>query len=197
MNVTGPAFSDDLGLEDALKRFFDDDLVQDSEGGYSARWAKVKMGPLTLAFPNSQSRVRALKLHDLHHIAADYDTSFVGESEIGAWEIAGGCADHWPAWVLNLSAMAVGIFLAPLDCLRAFARGRRTRNLYRTAYEDALAQGTVGRLRDFLDLRQAPARPSLTDGVLFGLWSAAGVALMLGATAVLLVPVCALVWLVI
>ena len=91
--------------------------------------------------------------------------------------------------------MATGIFLAPLNCLRAFARGRRTRNLYRTAYEDALAQGTVGRLRDFLDLRQPPARPSLTDGVLFGLWSAAGVALVLGATAVLLVPVCALVWL--
>ncbi len=194
MELATPAFSDELGLEEALKLFFDDDLVQDSEGGYNARWAKIKMGPLTLAFPNSASRVRALKLHDLHHIAAGYDTSFVGESEIGAWEIAGGCADHWPAWVLNLSAMAMGIFLAPLACLRAFARGRRTRNLYRTAYEDALAQGTVGKLRGFLDLEQSPARPKLADGLLYGFWSVVGLVLMLASTGLLLAPVAALVW---
>ncbi len=189
------AFSDGLRLDEALERFFGDKLVQDTDGGYSARWAKVKMGPWTLAFPNSKARVRALKLHDLHHIATEYDTSFTGEAEIGAWEIAGGCAGHGPAWVLNLSVMAMGIFLSPLACLRAFARGRRTRNLYRTEYEDALAQGTVGRLRNFLDLRQPPARPTLTDAGLFGFWSAVGAVLILGVTGLLLSPVAALVWL--
>jgi len=193
---TIPAYEDHLELGSALARMFADALVQDSDGGYSATWAKIKLGPLTLAFPNPSARVRALKRHDLHHIATEYDMDFVGEAEIGAWEIAGGCADHWPAWVLNLLALAIGVFVAPLACLRAFARGRTTRNLYRTPYAEALAHGSVGRLRDFLDLRQPPASPTWADTVAFGLWSAAGIALMLVSLAALLAPFAALVWLI-
>ena len=38
------------------------------------------------AFPNGAARVRAVRLHDLHHVATGYATSWVGEAEIGAWE---------------------------------------------------------------------------------------------------------------
>ncbi|MCP3985330.1 MAG: hypothetical protein GY723_13150 [bacterium] len=194
MSSATPAFEDRLAIDEALRRFFGDDLVQGSDGGYSASWAKLKLGPLTLAFPNSKARVHALRLHDLHHIATGYDTSFVGEAEIGAWEIAGGCAGHGPAWVLNLLAMALGAFLAPLATLRAFALGRRTRNLYRTSYPDALAHGTVGKLRDSLELRQAEAHPTSTDALLFGLWSIVGMVLMALTVGLLLSPIAVLVW---
>ncbi len=195
MEQAAPAFKDSLELEEALKLFFSDNLVQDSDGGYSANWAKLKLGPLTLAFPNSAARVRALRRHDLHHIAAGYDTSFVGEAEIGAWEIAGGCGGHWLARPVPVVAMDHGIFLAPYACLCAFARGRRTRNLYRTAYSEALAQATVGGLRDYLGLQKAPAQPRVSDALLFGFWSAAGVAILLSMIGLTLSPIAILVWL--
>ncbi len=195
MDQVAPRFSDGLELGEALKQFFGGDDIQDPAGGYAARWAIIKMGPWKLAFPNSAARVRALKRHDMHHIAADYDTTFIGEAEIGAWEVAGGCADHWPAWILNLTAMGAGLFLGPLACLRAFARGRHTRNLYRTPYSEVLALGSVGKLRDFLQLRHVSAQPGLTDIVLFSFWSAVGLAITFSMFGLLLSPVAALVWL--
>jgi hypothetical protein len=37
----------------------------------------------------------ALPPHDLHHVATGFDTTLVGEAEIGAWELASGCR-HYP-----------------------------------------------------------------------------------------------------
>jgi hypothetical protein len=189
--------NDDLTLEDALQLFFTDDKVPDGDGGYSARWATLKMGAIPLAFPNTKGRQAALKLHDLHHIATGYGTDIAGEGQIGAWEVAGGCASHTAAWVLNLLVMAAGLVLAPRECFRAFVRGRQTRNLYRTPYAEALELGTVGALRDHLGLG-APASPALLpDALAFGFWSVVSVALQLVVAALVFGPLVALLWLLI
>jgi hypothetical protein len=118
-----------------------------SDGGYNARWVKVMVGAVPIYFPNTTSRVRAVRLHDLHHIVTEYETYLVGEAEIEAWEIASGCGLYIAAWVLNLSAVAIGLFVAPQRVVAAFQRGRRSRNLYAEGYSESLLQETVGDLR--------------------------------------------------
>ena len=101
-----------------------------ADGGDSLAWVPLDIFGMTLKIPNTDGRRRAVRIHDLHHIVTGYQTSLVGESEIGAWELASGCL-RWPAaTVLNLFALAIGIVLSPVRMVRAWARGRQTQNLY-------------------------------------------------------------------
>lgn len=124
-----------------------------ADGGYGDRWVKLKaFGRVVLAFPNTKARLRSVRLHDIHHVLTEYDTTWAGEAEIGAWELASGCADHYAAWVLNSGAVAVGLLIAPRRTWRAFVRGRRSGNLYRRDYAESLLERTVGELRAELRL---------------------------------------------
>ncbi len=118
------------------------------ETTYSDRVVVLRvLGVPLILFPNTAQRVRSVRLHDLHHVLTGYPTSWAGEGEIGAWELATGCRDHWAAWALNFVATAIGGFVAPRRILRAFARGRRERNLYDEEFSDALLDESVGALR--------------------------------------------------
>ncbi|HJQ38434.1 MAG TPA: hypothetical protein VKB93_14950 [Thermoanaerobaculia bacterium] len=138
-------YDPNLTLRAARQLYFDANGFKD--GGYAEKWVKLKAGPFTFGFPNIEARVRSVKLHDLHHVLTEYDTTWRGEAEIGAWELASGCADHWPAWVLNLGAVSIGVLLCPRLTWRAWQRGRRSRNLYRETFDEALLEKTVGELR--------------------------------------------------
>ncbi len=72
-------------LRQARTRYFEDNAFG-ADGGYSARWVEVKVGPFPYAIPNTEGRVRALRYHDLHHIMTGYRTDWTGETEISAWE---------------------------------------------------------------------------------------------------------------
>jgi hypothetical protein len=127
-----------------------------ADGGYGDAWVKVKiLGRFVPAFPNVAARVRAVRLHDLHHIATGYDTSWTGEAEIAAWELASGCRAYVAAWVLDLASIPLGLVIAPRRLLRAWRRGRRSRNLYAGEFEEALLDRTVGELRAELGLSPA------------------------------------------
>jgi hypothetical protein len=152
--ASGPARSDAAGwdyapsltLREARAQYFM--RAGFDERSYSERWVRLAVfGRPLLAFPNTAGRVRAVKLHDLHHVLTGYDTSWAGEAEIGAWELASGCRDHWAAWVLNASAASIGLFVAPRRMLRALARGRRERNLYGAELSDALLGESLGAMR--------------------------------------------------
>jgi hypothetical protein len=108
---------------------------------------------LALPLPNTASRVRAVRVHDLHHIATGYRTTWRGEAEIGAWELAGGCGDYYPAWLLNLYSFAIGLVIAPRRLWQAFLSGRRCRNLYAGELRESEWLGkTVGEFRSSLRL---------------------------------------------
>jgi hypothetical protein len=77
-----------------------------ADGGYGDAWVDVEFGPITVPIPNTPARVRAVGYHDLHHIVTGYDTNFVGEAEISAWELGAGCEDFVAAYVLNTGAMS-------------------------------------------------------------------------------------------
>jgi hypothetical protein len=90
-----PRYADSLTIRDARDQYFMQSGFD--EGSYSDKWVKLQAGPFPLYFPNTAARVRAVRFHDLHHVATEYETTWTGEAEIGAWEIASGCADHYAA----------------------------------------------------------------------------------------------------
>jgi hypothetical protein len=134
------------------------------DGGDAQRWVILRIGRVPIfAFPNSSARRRSVKLHDIHHVLTAYDTSWTGESEIGAWEIGSGCRRHWVAWILNLGAMAIGLVIAPRRTWRAFMRGRRSGNLYgQRSFDESLLDRTVDELRREVGI--APPSASLRAG---------------------------------
>jgi hypothetical protein len=167
-------YPDDMSLHEARRLFFQRGNLGE-DGGYSSRWVRVESKPFPFYFPNSRARVAAAKLHDLHHIAANYETDWPGEIEIAAWEIASGCTHYHAAWILNTGGFAVGLFVAPKRLFRAFVRGRRARtNLYREGFDESrLKEITVGSLREQLDLNATPAKANAKDIGFFLCWAAA------------------------
>jgi len=167
-------YPDAMSLRDARTLFFERGNLG-ADGGYSRRWVRVESKPIAFYFPNCRSRVAAARLHDLHHIVAEYDTDWAGEAEIAGWEIASGCTHYYIAWILNLGAFAVGLIVAPKSLFRAFVRGRRARtNLYHTGLSELhLDDVTVGMLRARLAVGAPNVKSSGSDVAMFAAWSAA------------------------
>lgn len=179
-------YGDDLTLAEARRRFFADNGF-DARGGYASRFFWLGPRWLRVPVPNVAARVRAVRLHDCHHIAADFPTTWRGEAEIGAWELGGGCGRYWAAWLLDLAAVSVGLTRWPRASWRAFLRGRRSRNLYHhDAGEEEFLQAPLARLRVFLHDPAAPvaARPgdrAAFAGVVLAAAALAGTGLALAA----------------
>lgn len=171
-----PAIDDALTLRAGRQLYFERSGI---EPGYDARWVTLRAGGFpVLVFPNTAGRVRAVRLHDLHHVVTGFDTTWTGEAEIAAWEIATGCGSFLAAWVLNLGAFVVGLFIAPRKLFRAFVRGRHSENLYLTAGEssEALLDLSVGELRKKLHLGGDAWLATTSDVAAFALWVIASIA---------------------
>jgi len=182
-----PLYDAALSLREARGRYFEAGGL--GEGGYDLKWVPLAFGPLRFAIPNTAGRVRAVRYHDLHHVVTGYDTTWTGEAEIGAWEVASGCRDLLAAWVLNLYAMQLGLWISPRAVWRAFVRGRHSRNLYAEPWSDALLDESVGGMRRRLALERELPAASLADRTSFAAWIAIalGLAFATGAPLWLLV----------
>jgi hypothetical protein len=158
------------------------------DGGANDRWFRVRLGPVSLRLPNPPARRRALLFHDVNHIATGYNTTFSqGEVTIAAFEVGAGCGRFAIAWLINLSAMALGAFCAPRAVFAAYVRGRQSYSIYRALpTAETLARTTVGAIRQRLRVNTVATVPQLTDYIGFVLWSAAGLALLV-APAILVV----------
>jgi hypothetical protein len=150
------------------------------DGGYQDRWVPVEVGPLKFAFPNTSARRRAVRFHDLHHVATGYGTDHVGESEIAAFEIGGGCGPHAPAWALNLYGMVLGLGNEPARLLPAFVRGRRSGTLYHTPWDESVLDLSVGELRSRLGLDRDLSPPTLGERLAFYGWMGAALIFSFG-----------------
>lgn len=137
-------------------------------GGYEAKWVDFELGPIPMPFPNTDGRRRAVKIHDLHHVLTGYQTDIWGEFEISAWEVGSSCRGYYAAWLLNLGGMASGMLTVPRRTVRAFLRGRKSKNLYATPFDDALLARRLGDVRkeSNLDRRSAELRPTSARDVL-------------------------------
>jgi hypothetical protein len=119
---------------------------------YTAPTFTLKLLRIPFTFPSTAGRKRALPLHDFHHILTGYGTDWVGEAEIGAWELRAGCKDL-AAYVLNGGGVVVGLLLSPSRVWRAFRTARGQRTLYREPEPyDRLLEMSVGALRERLGI---------------------------------------------
>ena len=174
-NTRARKYAGAMTLQEARSLFFAHSGLG-ADGGYGARWVRVETKPVPVYFPNTACRVEAAKLHDLHHIAMEYETDWPGEAEIAGWEIASGCGRHGWAWLLNLGAFTVGMALFPKRLFRAFVRGRRAANLYREGFpESQLSTKSVEWLREKIGSggEDLPAR--FSDRLAFAFWGAVAV----------------------
>ncbi len=107
---------------------------------YKERWFYARIfGTRVPIFPLLGFRT-GLAAHDTHHMLTGYDTSWTGESEVAAWELAsGGCGRYLAYWIDRTLFFPLGLVLAPIRTLRAFRAGLGRRNLYRLRPERLLA----------------------------------------------------------
>ena len=167
-----------LTLREARERYFTENGLN---AAYDDRWIKLRLGRRQLpVLPNTKARVAAVRVHDLHHVATDYDTSWVGEGEISAWELASGCGPYLAAWVLDLAGFGIGCLLSPRRMLRAFVRGRHSKNLYAEGYNPARLGQTVAELRGELGLSDVTPPVKLADVLAFAGWVLLGLLYNLG-----------------
>ncbi|MDT7602539.1 MAG: hypothetical protein QOF61_536 [Acidobacteriota bacterium] len=178
-------YSPELTLREARALYFE--INNFPNGGYDERWVKMKAGPFPIWFPNIKARQLAVRFHDLHHILTEYETTWKGETEIGAWEVATGIGPFWVGWVLDLLAFAIGLVINPRGVYRAFMRGRHSANLYHSVtFDDALLAQRVGAMRRALRLEAVGAGATSRDVVSFIAWSLASVAAYAAAGVALL-----------
>lgn len=143
-----------------------------ADGGQSSPFVKIQLtSKIVLYFPNFDSRRRAVLRHDVHHMLTGYSAaSLAGESEISAWEIASGCTRYPAAFFINTAGLLSGLPWNFRNGLRAFARGRRTRNLYRDVLtEEAFLHTPVDALKKhlLLDIHPKETRPGIGDALLY------------------------------
>lgn len=163
------------------------------DGGDALAWVPLKLWKLTIKIPNTDGRRKAVRIHDLHHVLTGYDTTLAGEAEIGAWELATGCL-RWPAaFVLNLFALAIGIVIAPRRMARAWARGRRTHNLYGHDGVEDLLPRQLGDVRRELGLDAARPHVRLRDTIAVGLAALPALVVLAALVALPLAGIAALV----
>ena len=134
-----------------------------ADGGDSLTSVPVNVLGITFKIPNTEARRHAVKYHDLHHVVTGYQTDLAGEAEIGAWELATGCLRMPVAFVLNSFALALGLVIAPRRMVRAWARGRATKNLYAEPAVDPLLGRTVDGVKRELGLDAPAPKPRLRD----------------------------------
>ena len=159
-----------MTLGEARSRYFELNHFGD-DGGYAERWIKVKVWRMPIWLLNTKGRVKAVKLHDLHHVLTEYPTTWRGEAEISAWEIgSGGLNRYYAGWLLDILNVAQGSVVNPRGMYRAFLRGRGSKNLFKLEFEDEMLGHNVGEYRKRLSLDQAPSKPHLRDQLAFFGW---------------------------
>ncbi|MDT7542684.1 MAG: hypothetical protein QOE33_2588 [Acidobacteriota bacterium] len=173
-------YDPEMTLREARVRYFELSGFGD-DGGYEDRWIKVKVWRIPIWLPNTQGRVKAVKLHDLHHIVTEYPTTWRGEAEISSWEVAsGGLHRYYAGWLLDLLNVAQGLVVNPRGVFRAVVRGRRSRNLFGETFNDEMLSRRVGEMRRELNLNDRDAtddaKASARDVLSFVVWSLAGAA---------------------
>lgn len=178
----------EMTLRDARELYFR--LNFGGDGGYDERWIKVKVWRIPIWLPNTAGRVRAVKLHDLHHVLTEYPTTWRGEAEISSWEVgAGGLKRHYAGWLLDLMNMAQGLVVNPRGVYRGFMRGRRSENLFAMEFSDELLNEHVGEFRQRLRLNDPSVAPTRRDRAAFMIWILASVLTYLVAVSLPLVPI--------
>lgn len=137
-------------VKEALYEFYKSHYF--GEEASTAKWVQVRLGPFKIPFPNPKLRREVIYLHDLTHLVTGYDTSWTGEGEIAAWELASGFPrKYWIGWIYPPMTFSIGLIISPKKVLQAFARGWKQPNLYKLDLpREKIETMTLGELKSYL-----------------------------------------------
>jgi ubiquinone biosynthesis protein Coq4 len=174
---------------EVLAKFYNDNNLGE-DGGINNSSVRIDMSPhFHFYYPNFDARRKAVLKHDIHHLLTGYSTNIKGEYEISAWEIASGCKKYWAAFILDTSGLMLGIAFYFWGTLKAFSRGRRTKNLYDDRISDQQALNTnISDLRSqlLLDKFSKETKPTFVDFILFLMFALYG--LLISIASIVLLP---------
>lgn len=139
--------NDSQTVKEALKEFYDTHYFGDA--AFRDDWVMVQVGPIKLPMYNSAQRKQVVHLHDLTHLVTGYDTSWAGEGEVAAHELAIGFPlKYWVGYIYSPFALIGGLMVAPKRTLRSWKKWRGKMNLYKLDLPRAtLDQMTIGELK--------------------------------------------------
>lgn len=162
-----------------LSKFYSENHL-DPDGGNSSPSVKIEVTKhFHFYFPNFDARRKAVLRHDIHHLLTGYTTSLAEESAISAWEIASGCKKYWAAFLIDTSGMMIGLPIHLWGVLKAFSRGRRTKNLYHDLISpEAALDMKISELKKEFHLDKYPKdiKPTFVDFICFSGFSLFGLA---------------------
>lgn len=122
--------------------------------GYDAERSVGSLFGLRFSVPNPPAHRRAIRLHDLLHVATGFGTDHRGEGEISAFQLRRGVGGvgHAVAAIVVYNVL-VGLLVAPRGTIGAFVRTRPGPTTFDLpdAYE-SLLELRVGELRERLGL---------------------------------------------
>lgn len=160
-----------------LNKFYTENHLE-LDGGNSLSYVKIEAARgFSFYIPNFDSRRKAVIKHDIHHLLTGYKTTLKEESEISAWEIASGCRKYPAAFFINTSGIMLGILINFRGTLKAYARGRKTENLYsdKISVEQAMDMKIEELKKQFLlDEFEKDTKPSFKDFLLLAAFSIYG-----------------------
>jgi hypothetical protein len=125
-----------------------------STAGYDSPRSEGSLFGFKFSVPNPPVHQRALRLHDLHHVATGFGTDHAGEAEISVWQVRRGLRGGglYVASIVLGNAL-LGLAVAPLRTLAAAQLSRHGGSLLDVTidYESLLAL-TVFELRQLLGI---------------------------------------------
>jgi hypothetical protein len=139
-----------MRVRDALEAYLNENGFT-KEAYESARTSGSFLGK-KFAVPNPPTHRRAIRLHDLHHVATGFGTDHAGEGELSAWQARRGLRGVG-AYVAAIVLMntSVGLLVAPRRTWNAFVAAGSGRSLFDRGIEyESLLDRSVGELRALL-----------------------------------------------
>ena len=162
-----------------LSKFYAENNLGD-DGGLNSSSVKIELAKnFNFYFPNFNARRKAVLKHDIHHLITGYTTTFADECEISAWEIGSGCKKYWTAFLIDTSALMIGTPFHFWGVLKAFSRGRKTKNLYHNILSnDEAMDMEISKIQKLFNLDKHPknCKPSFMDVMMLALFSIFGLA---------------------
>lgn len=121
---------------------------------YEADRVPIALFGTTFNIINTAARKRAVRWHDLHHVATGFGTDPAGEGEISAWELRRGLRGLGPyVGAIVLSGLGLGIMFAPKRTWRAWvASGKGHHNFFArdVAEYERMLEMSIAQLREEL-----------------------------------------------
>jgi hypothetical protein len=144
------------------------------DGGYTDDWSVFTFGWVPVMLPNTDGRKKALRAHDMHHLATGCNAVYdEGELDLVAYELrSGGPGSFYlMGWMILLHLFALGTLVRPRHLFRLFVRARGTRNLFGKTVGEEIYGLSVGELRERLGLTRKGLVWNARDAMEFLGWT--------------------------